>query len=80
VKLRFFYTINGTGADGETWTTNGWLDCEPGSFHLIFDKAMSQTFEKLTQGKAAYGHPGQGGCRGPYSVKKVVIEEVGEQG
>lgn len=39
-----------------------------------FDLTMKDTFEQLTQGRAIYGQPGVG-CRGPYAIKRVLIEE-----
>jgi hypothetical protein len=33
-----------------------------------------RVFEQLTSGKAVFGHPGKGGCHGPYKVAKFLLE------
>jgi len=38
--------------------------------------SMRQQYEKLTQGKAIYGKPGEGGCHGPYKILKLEIEPI----
>lgn len=66
------FTISGSGADGSTFETTGKMQCE---FHDSFDLAMKSTFDQLTSGRAIYGKPGVG-CRGPYDITKLVIEQV----
>jgi hypothetical protein len=41
----------------------------------VFHAVMSEIFQQLTEGKAVYGQPGVG-CKGPYTIKKIVIEEA----
>jgi hypothetical protein len=64
------FTINGTGGTGETWQTAGEVEAE---WHKAFDVAMRASFEQLTHGKAVYGNPGKGGCRGPYKISRVEL-------
>lgn len=67
----FRYTINGTAANGQTWETSGIVNCE---FHDTFRLANALSFEQITQGRAVFGQPGT--CKGPYSIHKILIEEV----
>lgn len=71
MRKSYRFTIDGHGVEGATFQTNGTTLCE---FHDTFDVAMEETFHQLTHGKAVYGSPGVG-CRGPYTIKRVVIEE-----
>ena len=66
------FTIEGSGAGGQTFITTGRLTCE---FHFAFDQAMSESFKQLTAGLATYGQPGVG-CSGPYDIHKLLIEQV----
>lgn len=66
------YEISGTGGDGQTWATEGTITCE---YAEVFNVAARSSFEKLTAGKAVFGKPGVG-CRGPYDVHLVLIEQV----
>lgn len=71
-KLYRFH-FEGTGGDGSAWAAEGEVMCEA---HDAFDFAMHDTFAQLTAGKAVYGKPGQGGCRGPYTISRMVIDLV----
>jgi hypothetical protein len=66
------YKMEGSGAGGATFTTSGTINCE---FNDAFHDAMVDSFDQLTKGRAVYGKPGAG-CRGPYDIHKVVIEQV----
>jgi hypothetical protein len=66
------YTIEGSGAHGQTFRTEGDVTSD---FHDAFHVSMVDTFEKLTKGKAIFGKPGVG-CQGPYDIHRVVIEQV----
>lgn len=71
----YAYTVEGTGADGTTWKVEGTVaNVSPGGFMDCFQKAMLASFSQLTAGKAIYGKPGVG-CRGPYKVTKLMLEE-----
>lgn len=65
------FKVEGLGAEGATFETSGATLCE---FHDAFNIAMEETFHQLTHGKAVYGSPGVG-CRGPYDIRKVTIEQ-----
>lgn len=68
----FRYTFEGTGGDGQTWKTEGTVTCK---FLNVFDVAGAASFDQLTSGRAVFGKPGVG-CRGPYDIHKVTIEQV----
>jgi hypothetical protein len=76
--IEYHYEVCGTASDGQTWTTTGSVFAEKaGQFMNMPMLAMKQTFLKLTQGKAVFGKPGVG-CRGPYKVTKLTIQEPKE--
>lgn len=66
------YVVEGKAADGQSYTCEGTVEAP---FPEVFTVAMKAAFQQLTQGKAVYGKPGVG-CRGPYTITKVVIEAV----
>lgn len=68
------YRMAGTAAGGQTWETDGTFEVEPGAFSTLMELAILNTFTKLTQGRAVFGHPGVG-CRGPYRIKSLTITE-----
>jgi len=68
----YSFKIEGSAADGQSWSASGNIYCEFGN---AFNVAMAQTFDQLTNGKAIYGKPGVG-CRGPYDIHRVTIEQV----
>ena len=69
---KYHFTFEGSGSNGQTWTTTGYVDCE---FHEVFEQAHKATFFQLTNGDAIYGKPGVG-CNGPYDIKRVVIRQA----
>jgi hypothetical protein len=80
---RFNYTVVGGAAHdnvigGQTWTVEGVLEATMGDFMDLSERAMRAAFEQLTQGKAVYGKPGVG-CRGPYRIILLKIEEAQAQ-
>jgi hypothetical protein len=66
------YTVEGSGAAGQTFKTEGVVEAE---FHDLFNTVMIDTFNQLTKGRAIYGKPGVG-CQGPYDMHRVVVEQV----
>jgi hypothetical protein len=68
----YHYTIKGSGAGGQTWTTKGVVEAD---FVYAFDLAMRDSFQQLTQGQAVYGKPGRG-CSGPYDIHSITIEQM----
>ena len=69
---RYKYELEGTGGNGQTWKTNGLIECP---FDDILYCATLNTFEQLTEGKAVFGKPGVG-CNGPYEVTKLTFERL----
>lgn len=72
MRKSYRFTISGHGAEGATFEATNSLLCE---FADTFQEAMIDTFRQLTNGKAIYTSPGVG-CRGPYTIKRVLIEEL----
>lgn len=69
-------TVEGSAADGQTWRTESTVSIgSPGQFMELFTYCMRASFEQLTSGKAQFGRPGVG-CRGPYRIRKFVLEEL----
>lgn len=69
------YELAGTASEGQTWKTSGVVTIDAlGRFPEVPEVAMIDTFGKLTKGKAVFGKPGIG-CRGPYRITRLLIEE-----
>jgi len=76
IMPKFKYEVAGTAAaNSQTWSTSGTMVAELGDFARLPERCMRESFMQLTQGKATYGNPGIG-CKGPYSITKLLIEEV----
>jgi hypothetical protein len=69
----YAYTMKGSAADGQTWETNGAVEVAPPDFPDVAMLALKDTFMKLTQGNAVFGHPGVG-CKGPYSIAELTVK------
>jgi hypothetical protein len=67
------YHVVGTAAEGMTWEVEGMVISD---FPDAASEAMKHAFMKLTRGEAIYGHPGVGGCQGPYKVKVLTVRLV----
>jgi hypothetical protein len=76
--IAYRYEISGAGANDQTWTVRGRLFFPPGAITDAMNRAMLETFQALTQGRAVYGSPGNGGCRGPYRMQRFLIEIVSD--
>jgi hypothetical protein len=75
---KYTYEVQGTAADGQTWTTSGTVEMRrEGDFALVPDIAMRLSFAQLTKGQAVYGLPGVG-CKGPYVLLRLLVERAGE--
>jgi hypothetical protein len=72
LKKTYAYSVSGTAAKNQTWEAVGEVTCE---FNNVFDLVMGRTFQMLTDGRAVYGKPGLG-CSGPYSIMRVVIDQI----
>lgn len=66
------YTCSGTDATGKEWEVTGILQGTNPIDHDVVNQLGSAVFNQLTQGKARFGHPGEG-CKGPYSIKLVTL-------
>jgi len=73
----FRYELSGTGEGGKAFAVSGEIE-ETASlgFAGAPGAAMSDAYQKLTGGQTEYGHPGAGGCRGPYRFERIVVEVV----
>lgn len=72
--MKFRYEISGTAADEQTWTAVGEVHIEKaGDFPKVFEQAMWDAFNQLTQGKAVFGKPGVG-CNGPYKIMFMQLQ------
>lgn len=75
--VAFKFTISGTGRGGVNWLTRGTVRVEnQGQFTEALRQAQQRSFEMLTGGEAEYGHPGEGGCSGPYKIERFSLELV----
>jgi hypothetical protein len=74
MRKSYHFAVSGSGAEGQTFHCLGEVLCE---FSEVFDAAMTESFRQLTNGRAIYGSPGVG-CRGPYDIQSVSIEQVNQ--
>jgi hypothetical protein len=75
MTIRYQYRLEGGAINKQTWSASRTIQIEKaGDFAEVPDRAIREAFLKLTTGKAVYGKPGVG-CKGPYSIKRLVIEE-----
>jgi len=72
MKKTYTFEISGTAGDGKIWKTSGTIGSELAG---VFNAAMAASFAQLTGGRAVFGKPGDG-CRGPYDIDRVLIEQV----
>jgi hypothetical protein len=70
----FNYEVIGVTGDGQTFNAKGMLTGEQGNFLGVPEAALKAAFNMLTKGETEYGQPGKSGCRGPYTINKMVIE------
>ncbi len=75
------YSVVGTDARGVGFAIRGEVQSsEPILSPEVFEAAARDCFLKLTSGKAEYGKPGVGGCRGPYNIARMTIEGATDNG
>jgi hypothetical protein len=73
--MKYRYWVSGTGAESRWWDVTGEVEADLGGFSDAVGKAMSEVFRDLhPAGGVVYGRPGEGGCKGPYTIKKFTIE------
>jgi hypothetical protein len=67
------YLVEGTDGSGAEWSVKGALSAvdEERARKL----AQQLAFQELTGGRATFGKPGDGGCRGPYKITKLEVKE-----
>lgn len=74
---RFRYELAGIDGEGKAFTVSGEIEeTRALGFAGAPGAALSDAFQKLTDGNAEYGKPGEGGCRGPYTFERIVLETV----
>ena len=73
---KYRYEMHGAAADQQTWAVSGLIEKRnDGEFLDVPLQAAKDAFNQLTSGKAIFGLPGVG-CRGPYRITKLTVEEV----
>jgi hypothetical protein len=73
---QYSYRMTGTAAQGQTWETTGTIELPAGEFPTCAGVALQDSFIKLTNGKAVFGHPSLG-CSGPYSIAEFAVQTSG---
>jgi hypothetical protein len=73
----YTYEVSGHDGGGKTWIAKGQLLAPAGRVQALVHAALGESFQKLTNGDTGYGKPGEGRCRGPYTVTKLVVELKG---
>lgn len=71
----YTYEVAGHDGGGKTWSVKGELLATPGQFPTLVNTALGESFQKLTNGETEYGKPGEGECRGPYTITKMTLEQ-----
>jgi len=74
MKVR--WVMRGLDGQGNPWVTQGTVYCQGPNFDAAVSQVQRESFEQLTQGKATYGQPGKGGCRGPYTITELHAEKA----
>lgn len=73
--MKFRFEIQGTDGAQRQWTTRC-SEYAAANMDDALDRARRMSFEQLTGGHATFNKPGEGGCRGPYKIIKVLVEQV----
>ena len=68
------FKIEGLTSNGNTWTTEGTIEGDMAD-PSIYRTVMAASFNQLTNGSAVLSQP-CAGCRGPYTVTKLVLEKA----
>jgi len=72
MRKLYDYVITGSAGDGQTWKTEGRVECD---YEDVWNVVNRESFIRLTRGQAIFGKPGVG-CQGPYDIHEVVIKQV----
>lgn len=70
------FTISGTDARGREYEVSGHTEGQNVLDPDCFMHIGMAAFDLLTHGKAKYGEPGRGGCKGPYDVRVIKLEKL----
>lgn len=71
--MAFKWNIQGLDGNKNSWTTEGVIHTD-GPLKVALEQAQKDSFNQLTGGKATYGQPGVAGCKGPYTITRVLVE------
>ncbi len=71
--MKLSYTVEGTGAGDAAFKVAGEIEGDSPIDPVAQETAMVRAFADLTGGAALFGHPGEGGCRGPYKVTRFEL-------
>jgi hypothetical protein len=71
---KYKFECTGSGGGGVTFSVSG--EFESRDFLSALIEAPKHVYQKLTSGNTEYGKPGEGGCKGPYQMERIVVEVV----
>lgn len=71
------YIVIGTDGRNEAFEIGGHASGDNPLDPEVFEEVGRAVFQWLTQGKATFGYPGKGGCKGPYNVTSVTLARSG---
>jgi hypothetical protein len=71
---KFNYEMEGTDGAGQAFKVAG--EVESRNLPDAIVDAQRQAYQGLTSGNTSYGQPGVGGCKGPYSMERILVEVV----
>ena len=74
--VAYNYTVTVVDAAQHQHHVAGEARVESGDLRHATEVALRESFMKVTDGSAVFGRPGEGGCRGPYTVSRLVITRV----
>lgn len=68
------FLVEGTDGSGRPWRHHGSLRGS-GGMVAAAKLAVEKSYLALTDGETEYGKPGEGKCKGPYKITKMVLED-----
>lgn len=76
-KIAWSYDVRGIDGNGNAWSVLGSTEvAEDQGWMTVIENAIQDAFQQVTGGTAMYGCPGVG-CRGPYKITHLSIEQPG---
>jgi len=66
------YKVSGITGNGRPWSAEGMLSGSAEGFGVVPNAAMAASYRMLSEREAA----NKDECRGPYTIHRMVIEEV----